>query len=557
MASTQRCMTLAGVQPPDIVSMLYKAHPSCSCAPVENGRNLVVCIEGTSHHLRGGVGVGRHDRPTNVSRFFDHLPADSAGQLKYYKNGIGSSDHRLHAPHKIIGNAIDLAIAWNISVGITEAYSWLSEQYRQGDRIFLLGHSRGAYQVRALAAMIETVGLLPEGNKEHIPHAYDIYAGCCDSRAAADKAAFMKAKMSTPGASVHFVGVWDTVSSVGLVNRDRLPLSKDCDHICIFRHALALDENRVMFQPECAFDGGRLPRGDAKEVWFAGSHTDIGGGEGLSERTLNIETIPLQWMEHEALMAGLHFKPHKYTLDVSELLEATPQKAIHGAWRLLPHQGRGRAIYPGQKIHASVAFIDNSYKPKAVFKHAPTLDWTQVIGHGPSGEFLRHVDWTDRLELDLFDMNAAPEWIDILRKNDIFLGTALRILTRLDFMSSLRDGDKALAGVPDAATVLKSFSPVQAEVFLAAGRLLTKLAMASDSISSGFKTRMPVSSNTHQIQCIRRSSTQLYGRRERSRLSSLSPVKRDSRHRVAQKDHPQWPVYLYGIRSRLLYDFGL
>ena len=51
------------------------------------------------------------------------------------------------------------------------------------------------------------------------------------------------------------------------------------DHICIFRHALALDEHRVKFLPEYAF-GGEGPEGkttscDIKEVWFAGSHSDM------------------------------------------------------------------------------------------------------------------------------------------------------------------------------------------------------------------------------------------------------------------------------------------
>lgn len=49
-------------------------------------------------------------------------------------------------------------------------------------------------------------------------------------------------------------------------------------HVCHFRHALALDERRVKFQPEFA-NGGLGPRegdvGDVKEVWFAGSHSDM------------------------------------------------------------------------------------------------------------------------------------------------------------------------------------------------------------------------------------------------------------------------------------------
>lgn len=56
-------------------------------------------------------------------------------------------------------------------------------------------------------------------------------------------------------------------------------------HVCVFRHALALDEIRVKFLPEYANGGiGPIDRaakastivpGDVKEVWFAGSHSDM------------------------------------------------------------------------------------------------------------------------------------------------------------------------------------------------------------------------------------------------------------------------------------------
>ena len=207
---------------------------------------------------------------------------------------------------------------------------------------------------------------------------------------------------------------------------------------------------------------------------FLTSHIErSGGGEGLPEDTLNIETVPLQWMEHEALMAGMQFNPQKLMWSVDGLLKAAPHNTLHGAWRLLEvipvrrqtqtnpkeasrcviirvctayaecrcstlHNGRGRAIYPGQKIHASVAFMDQHYKPKATFKHAPTLDWTYIVGHGASGHFMRYPEWNERLDLDLFDVNAGQEWMTTLRRNEICAGGALRLLIRLDFISSLR-----------------------------------------------------------------------------------------------------------------------
>jgi hypothetical protein len=55
-------------------------------------------------------------------------------------------------------------------------------------------------------------------------------------------------------------------------------------HVCVFRHALALDERRVKFLPEYV-NGGLGPKTNSsqetsgqssvKEVWFAGSHSDM------------------------------------------------------------------------------------------------------------------------------------------------------------------------------------------------------------------------------------------------------------------------------------------
>jgi hypothetical protein len=47
--------------------------------------------------------------------------------------------------------------------------------------------------------------------------------------------------------------------------------------MCYFRHALALDERRVKFLPEYVYgantEGSHSER--IKEVWFAGSHSDV------------------------------------------------------------------------------------------------------------------------------------------------------------------------------------------------------------------------------------------------------------------------------------------
>lgn len=55
------------------------------------------------------------------------------------------------------------------------AYKFLMNYYRGGDKVYLIGFSRGAFTARVLAAMIERVGLLTIGQDEIIPSAWEIY----------------------------------------------------------------------------------------------------------------------------------------------------------------------------------------------------------------------------------------------------------------------------------------------------------------------------------------------------------------------------------------------
>jgi len=127
--------------------------------------------------------------------------------------------------------------------------------------------------VRALAGMIEKVGLIHKGNEEQIPFAFELYASLNGTE---DEVAAMhfKKTFSMKGVHVHFIGVWDTVSSIGLMRDHVLPLTDSCDHVCFFRHALALDERRVKYLPECVTHHGTPTPPNAQEVWFAGSHSD-------------------------------------------------------------------------------------------------------------------------------------------------------------------------------------------------------------------------------------------------------------------------------------------
>ncbi|KZP16520.1 hypothetical protein FIBSPDRAFT_748635 [Athelia psychrophila] len=246
---------------------------TCQCPPrsrINNAecRNLVICIDDTSN--KSGT------TNTNVVELYSQILQEESGeQLTYYDSGIGTSATPSWKSwsylKQVVDNKIDLLIAWNLEKVIIGAYRWLSNHYREGDKIFLFGFSRGAFQVRALAGMVETVGLILPGNQAQIPLAYELYAAGDKHMAIASK---FKRTFSRKYVRVHFVGVWDTMSTVGLVRRKKmLPRVECCDSVCYFRHALALDERRVKFLPQ--FPGQGQCTANIKEVWFAGTHSDV------------------------------------------------------------------------------------------------------------------------------------------------------------------------------------------------------------------------------------------------------------------------------------------
>jgi uncharacterized protein (DUF2235 family) len=193
-----------------------------------------------------------------------------------------------------------------IAPQIQRAYGWLASGYREGDRIFLFGYSRGAYAVRSLAGVIDRVGLVKRGcaTERMVKLAWRHYERAPDSLAAQ---AFARAYCHLE-APVEMVGVWDTVKALGL----RLPffwmLSPDRHAFHNHHlgasvrhgyHALALDETRLAFAP-VLWDCPPGWEGNVEQVWFRGAHGDIGGQIGKVATARPLANIPLVWMLERA-----------------------------------------------------------------------------------------------------------------------------------------------------------------------------------------------------------------------------------------------------------------
>jgi uncharacterized protein (DUF2235 family) len=152
-------------------------------------------------------------------------------------------------------------------------------------------HSRGAHTARAVVAMINTVGLLPAHNEEHIPFAFSCYKKSTTPEGTQMSADFRET--FSEKIRIHFVGLWcgliylsvrypayvwqrDTVNSTGALWPRVLPGTDDNPACKYFRHALSLDERRVRFKPTVHHAAGDKRDRDGvpkvKQVWFAGDH---------------------------------------------------------------------------------------------------------------------------------------------------------------------------------------------------------------------------------------------------------------------------------------------
>ena len=106
-------------------------------------------------------------------------------------------------------------------------------------------------KVRKLRATLTTfrcqhkVGLLPASNVQQIDFAYEYYK---DDSPGGWKMSEDFKKTFCVDVNIHFVGVFDSVASVGLIPR-QLPLSSTPKNKALyFRHAMALDERRAKFK---------------------------------------------------------------------------------------------------------------------------------------------------------------------------------------------------------------------------------------------------------------------------------------------------------------------
>ena len=248
----------------------------------------VIILDGTMSSLEPGL-------ETNAGLTFKLLreAGRSANLTVYYEAGVQWRDW---------------SSTWSVITGkginrqIQRAYGVLANRFRPGDKIILIGYSRGAYAARSLAGVIDLIGLVrhDEASERVIRQAYRHYR----TGGRSVYAAKFRELYTHPEVVVNAVGVWDTVKALGL----RLPIlwrwtppaqtfhsQALGDHVLNGFHALAIDERREAYAPVL----WRKPpgwNGVMQQVWFRGTHGDVGGQLGGFTPARPLANIALVWM---------------------------------------------------------------------------------------------------------------------------------------------------------------------------------------------------------------------------------------------------------------------
>ncbi|MBR9754138.1 DUF2235 domain-containing protein [Cobetia sp. 4B] len=317
------CIVLSGCSHVKSVDQIPKSKD-------DEPKSLVIFLDGTANDE-----ISR----TNISKLHSLVSLQGRSDIiTTYIEGVGTNT-----------NIIGMAMGWGIGHDVRQGYSFLANNYRyeRGDKIYIFGFSRGAYAARILAALIHTAGIQDiskmddKAGHEYIDKLYDAYKGE-KSLTQRRKDVATVAKLPLVSRDIEFLGLWDTVEALGTPDYKedtKLPNRRYGDQLCNIKsaaHALSADDNRARAFTPILLTYSELTR-ECKEkvviddivdeVWFAGAHSDVGGGYADT----NIDGVSLNWMLQK--IQDYDIVPANSSVYADPLdLTHNPE---HGAWGLI------------------------------------------------------------------------------------------------------------------------------------------------------------------------------------------------------------------------------
>ena len=317
-------------------------------------KRLVMCCDGTWN--TPDQESGGRPCPTNVTRTaLAVAPQDAKGieQRVFYHKGVGTSRWE-----RLRGGAF----GFGLSRDVRDTYRFIVQHFEPGDELFFFGFSRGAFTARSTAGFVRNAGVLRRDEIDRVDQAYELYR----SRSSASHPRGTEAQLFRQSFShetrIRFIGVWDTVGALGIplsglrwanvVNRrwqfHDTDLSTSVDSAF---QALAIDEKRPPFKPTIWQQQPDAGDQRLEQVWFAGVHSDVGGGYPDGE----LAEIALWWMTEKARSCGLAFTDGPTARDPA-WTEGRVHESDQSFFRLLkPYTRPIGAVDPTHEYAASTA----------------------------------------------------------------------------------------------------------------------------------------------------------------------------------------------------------
>lgn len=310
-------------------------------------KNIILFADGTGN--RGG-----YTPDSNVYKVYNaiDLHDSTREQITFYDDGIGTEKNKYI-------RGLSGALGFGFRTNVCDLYEFLARNYEPEDQVYLMGFSRGAATIRAFAGLIATCGLVkgtgPNGKKldrktlqDRVEEAFKGYVRLQgikiresklqthENKFLAEQKRFLhkqvREQKSHSIIPIKFLGVWDTVSSLGFPQKwditslgmyvfnaifmtlDRLSewgifrhrfynyeLTSNVEYAC---QALAIDDERTSFWPMVWNERNRSISSPVEQVWFAGMHSNVGGGY----RRPGMANVALEWMMIKSWEQGLVFK---------------------------------------------------------------------------------------------------------------------------------------------------------------------------------------------------------------------------------------------------------
>lgn len=358
---------------------------STSLKATKQPKSIFVFLDGTANNP---------ETATNVYRLFAIISTQNDPLTTgIYIEGVGATK----------GLAIEKILGLGMEDRVLKSYSFLAENYKPGDKIYIFGFSRGAFEARNLAGLLAYSGL-PKVSGDDVNYLEKIgnkileltkekndsdYVDKWNSWILGDPPLLAKEikdslNLETQAAEVTFLGIWDTVPGSFFKDYDTCKEKKNRNEgdryktdtypaIREIAHAVSIDEKRSKFKPVLACTPIKTSKPThVDEVWFPGAHADVGGGYENPKKFSDVDSkdlpgISLNWM------LDLLGESYDFKADVPRQPEKTDGLA-HWSFGDFPGNWRSDCIDREQQFDAETlkkVQKHKSYEDRVKLVHVP------------------------------------------------------------------------------------------------------------------------------------------------------------------------------------------